>query len=135
MAEIHIHPEIQHGNPVFKGTRIPVYQILQELVDGTSYKDILEGYPSLNHEHLALVDAIAKEIAQLQEQNTTLQAQLATEHELAKEFALGYKETIKRERKLVLRVRELEAFIVGEAESGTDTHAVKIRAAKEEEVG
>jgi len=38
---------IMHGNPVFHGTRIPVYQIIEELADGTSLSDILEGYPSL----------------------------------------------------------------------------------------
>jgi uncharacterized protein (DUF433 family) len=41
---------IMHGNPVFQGTRIPVYQIIEELADGTSLPDILEGYPSLTLE-------------------------------------------------------------------------------------
>ncbi len=43
---------IMHGNPVFQGTRIPVYQIIEELADGTSLPDILEGYPSLTLENI-----------------------------------------------------------------------------------
>ncbi len=43
---------IMHGNPVFQGTRIPVYQIIEELADGTSLPDILEGYPSLTLEKI-----------------------------------------------------------------------------------
>lgn len=43
---------IMHGNPVFQGTRIPVYQIIEELADGTSLQDILEGYPSLTLEKI-----------------------------------------------------------------------------------
>jgi len=43
---------IMHGNPVFQGTRIPIYQIVEELADGTSLPDILEGYPSLTLEKI-----------------------------------------------------------------------------------
>jgi uncharacterized protein (DUF433 family) len=43
---------IMHGNPVFQGTRIPLYQIIEELADGTSLLDILEGYPSLTSEKI-----------------------------------------------------------------------------------
>ncbi len=43
---------IMHGNPVFQGTRIPIYQIIEELADGTSLPDILEGYPSLTLEKI-----------------------------------------------------------------------------------
>ncbi len=44
---VEMNLNIMHGNPVFQGTRIPVYQIIEELADGTSLPDILEGYPSL----------------------------------------------------------------------------------------
>jgi uncharacterized protein (DUF433 family) len=43
---------IMHGNPVFQGTRIPIYQIIEELADGTTLQDILEGYPSLTVEKI-----------------------------------------------------------------------------------
>ncbi len=38
---------ITHGNPVFRGTRIPVYEIVEELADGTTLTEIADGYPSL----------------------------------------------------------------------------------------
>lgn len=47
---VQIDPTIMHGNPVFRGTRIPVYQIVEELADGTSLDDLLDGYPSLDSE-------------------------------------------------------------------------------------
>ena len=44
--------QIMHGNPVFRGTRIPVYQIIEELADGTPLREIPEGYPSLTVEQI-----------------------------------------------------------------------------------
>ncbi len=41
---------IMHGNPVFRGTRIPIYQIIEELTDGTTLSEIMQGYPSLTVE-------------------------------------------------------------------------------------
>jgi uncharacterized protein (DUF433 family) len=38
---------VMHGNPIFAGTRIPIYEIVEELADGTTLPEILEGYPSL----------------------------------------------------------------------------------------
>ena len=59
-AEIHSDPNIMHGNPVFKGTRIPVYQIIEAMKDGDSEQDVLEGYPSLTKAHLALIKETPK---------------------------------------------------------------------------
>ena len=44
--------QVMHGNPVFRGTRIPIYQIIEELADGTPLAEIPEGYPSLNMEQI-----------------------------------------------------------------------------------
>jgi uncharacterized protein (DUF433 family) len=49
---VEMNLNIMHGNPVFQGTRIPLYQIIEELADGTSLPDILEGYPSLSLEQV-----------------------------------------------------------------------------------
>ncbi len=38
---------VMHGNPVFRGTRIPIYEIVEELADGTPLQEIQQGYPSL----------------------------------------------------------------------------------------
>jgi uncharacterized protein (DUF433 family) len=43
---------IMHGNPVFVGTRIPLYRIVEELADGASLEDLVDGYPSLSIEQI-----------------------------------------------------------------------------------
>jgi uncharacterized protein (DUF433 family) len=49
-----IDPTVMHGNPVFRGTRIPVYQIVEELADGTTVDELAEGYPSLKPDKIRL---------------------------------------------------------------------------------
>lgn len=44
--------QIMHGNPVFRGTRIPIYQVIDELADGTPLREIPKGYPSLTVEQI-----------------------------------------------------------------------------------
>jgi uncharacterized protein (DUF433 family) len=51
-AAVDVNLQVMHGNPVFRGTRIPVYQILEELADGTPLHAIPEGYPSLTVEQI-----------------------------------------------------------------------------------
>ena len=41
------NPNILDGKPVFKGTRIPVYLILDFLLAGETIDNILENYPQL----------------------------------------------------------------------------------------
>ena len=43
---------IMHGNPVFHGTRVPVYEIIEESADGTTLPEIVKGYPSLTVEQI-----------------------------------------------------------------------------------
>lgn len=52
--------EIRGGEPCIRGTRIGVYEIASMLEQGASEKEILEGYPSLKHEHLELAKFFAK---------------------------------------------------------------------------
>ncbi|MBM4166920.1 MAG: DUF433 domain-containing protein [Ignavibacteria bacterium] len=40
-------PEIMHGKPCVKGTRIPVALVVSMLADGMSEEEILKDYPSL----------------------------------------------------------------------------------------
>jgi uncharacterized protein (DUF433 family) len=49
-----MNAEIMHGNPVFRGTRIPIYEIIEELADGTTMTEVLAGYPSLRLEQVQL---------------------------------------------------------------------------------
>ncbi len=45
-------PEICHGKPCIKGTRIPIYLILSLLADGEEIASILQNYPSLVHDDI-----------------------------------------------------------------------------------
>ena len=45
-----INPAILAGKPIIKGTRIPVDIILEQLGQGWSLNDILEGYPHLDRD-------------------------------------------------------------------------------------
>jgi uncharacterized protein (DUF433 family) len=44
--------QVMHGNPVFQGTRIPIYQIIEELADGTPLAEIPDAYPSITPEQI-----------------------------------------------------------------------------------
>lgn len=47
MDRITMDPEVLSGKPVIKGTRIPVYLIIQLLANGMTEKEILTQYPTL----------------------------------------------------------------------------------------
>ena len=53
-------PEIMHGSPVFRGTRIPVHAIADMLSQGATVEEILEGYPALSRERIELAPMYAK---------------------------------------------------------------------------
>lgn len=45
-------PEIMHGKPLFRGTRLTVEHILRELGSGMGHEELLANYPTLRPEHL-----------------------------------------------------------------------------------
>lgn len=47
-------PEIMRGTPVYKGTRIPVDLVADMLGQGATADEILEGYPTLSKEKIAM---------------------------------------------------------------------------------
>jgi uncharacterized protein (DUF433 family) len=47
-------PEVMRGTPVFKGTRIPVDLVADMLAQGATAEEILEGYPNLSKEKIAV---------------------------------------------------------------------------------
>ena len=51
-------PEIMRGTPVFKGTRIPVDLVADMLAQGATAEEILEGYPTLSKEKIAIGTAV-----------------------------------------------------------------------------
>ncbi len=40
-------PEIMHGTPVFRGTRVPVQTLFDYLEGGETLEDFLEGFPTV----------------------------------------------------------------------------------------
>jgi uncharacterized protein (DUF433 family) len=53
-------PEIMGDTPVFRSTRIPVDLIAYMLAQGTSAEEILEGYPTLDRERIAMAPLCAR---------------------------------------------------------------------------
>ncbi len=47
---ISVDPEVHHGEPCIKGTRIPVSVIVGSIADGMSFDEIVDAYPQLNNE-------------------------------------------------------------------------------------
>lgn len=45
-------PEICHGKPTFKGTRIMVWQILEMLAGGQTMRAIKDAFPQLTERHI-----------------------------------------------------------------------------------
>jgi uncharacterized protein (DUF433 family) len=52
MDRIMMDPEVLSGKPVIKGTRIPVYLIIELLANGMTEKEILLQYPTLKKEDI-----------------------------------------------------------------------------------
>ena len=50
-----IDPEIQHGKPVFKNTRVPVQSLFWHLEQGISLNDFLEDFPGVKKEYAEIV--------------------------------------------------------------------------------
>ena len=49
---IEVNPRVMLGNPVIRGTRIPVELILRKLGEGASEADLLDAYPRLTREDI-----------------------------------------------------------------------------------
>jgi uncharacterized protein (DUF433 family) len=45
-------PDILHGKPCIKGTRIPVYLIVTLIAEGETVENIIKDYPSLTREDM-----------------------------------------------------------------------------------
>jgi uncharacterized protein (DUF433 family) len=56
-------PARMHGTPCLRGTRVPVYVILDNLAAGETPETILDQYPSLRPEHIPAALAYAAELA------------------------------------------------------------------------
>ena len=59
---ISVDPEIHHGEPCIKGTRIPVSIIVGSVADGMSFDEIIDAYPQLKKESVQAALAYAADI-------------------------------------------------------------------------
>lgn len=51
-ARIETKPAVMMGKPCVKGTRIPVYLLLEKMAAGESFEQLLAAYPQLTQEDL-----------------------------------------------------------------------------------
>lgn len=64
---IEINPNILVGKPVIKGTRIPVYLILNLLAHGYTFERIIKAYPKLTKEDVKAALEYAEHQAKYEE--------------------------------------------------------------------
>ena len=63
-----INPEICHGKPVIRGTRIMVWQVLDLLKDGLTFDDIITNYfPQLTKEDIKACIEYANQLVKNEE--------------------------------------------------------------------
>lgn len=60
---ITVDPQVLHGTPCFKGTRVAVSVVLDNMAAGEAEKRILDQYPTLRPEHLRAAIAYAADLA------------------------------------------------------------------------
>ncbi len=52
LDRITVDPDVLVGKPVIKGTRVPVYLIVELVANGMTSKEILKEYPRLKEEDI-----------------------------------------------------------------------------------
>ena len=62
LERISVDPDVAHGRPCIKGTRVWVEVILDNLADGETIESILSGYPSLARDDIHAAIAYAAEL-------------------------------------------------------------------------
>ena len=64
LNRISTNPNIMQGKPVIKGTRIPVYIVLNLMTGGLKREEVLKEYPDLTKEDVLACLEYAAELAQ-----------------------------------------------------------------------
>lgn len=59
-GRVEVDPEVRGGEPVFRGTRTPVYAIARKIELGSPAEELREDYPQLEDEDLDLATQYAK---------------------------------------------------------------------------
>ena len=60
---IEIRPDVMLGKPCLKGTRIPVYLVLEKLAAGETAEQILAAYPQIRRDHVSAALQYAANLA------------------------------------------------------------------------
>jgi uncharacterized protein (DUF433 family) len=58
------NPNVCGGQPVLRGTRVPLRTVLASLAEGASFDEIRKDFPTITEEHLRAVVAFAASSAQ-----------------------------------------------------------------------
>jgi len=61
-----VAPNLHHGDPCIKGTRVPVATIVGSMADGMTPEEIIEAYPQLTAEDVQAALACAAETLHLE---------------------------------------------------------------------
>jgi len=64
LNRITVDPDVLVGKPVIKGTRVPVYLIVELVAHGMSAKEILKEYPRLKEEDIKAALLYASKLAE-----------------------------------------------------------------------
>jgi uncharacterized protein (DUF433 family) len=59
---VHSDPEILGGTPLFRGTRVPVKNLLDYLAAGDSLDEFLDAFPSVKREQAIAALEIARDL-------------------------------------------------------------------------
>jgi uncharacterized protein (DUF433 family) len=65
-SRINIDPNICHGKPVIKNTRVLVSNVLAELAAGNSFDDIIENYPNITYDDIKAALDFGSELTQFE---------------------------------------------------------------------
>lgn len=60
---VNVDPEILHGTPVFKGTRVPIDTLFDYLATGDSLDEFLDDFPSVKLEQAEMAIEYARQLA------------------------------------------------------------------------
>ena len=71
---ITIDPNICHGKPTIKGTRVLVANVLGALASGESMQEILEDYPNITEEDIKAALAFSSELSNFESQSYEITA-------------------------------------------------------------
>ena len=66
-SRISVDPEICHGKPCIKGTRIPVYLIIEMIEYGLTFKKIIDEYPHISEDDIRACLRYAKKLIEKEE--------------------------------------------------------------------